>query len=93
MEIHNDGDSKRGSFFIDDGDMRVGEMNYIFAGPAKMIIIHTEINEDYEGKGLGRQLVQAGVVYAREHHTKILPLCPFAKKIFDITPEFADVLF
>jgi predicted GNAT family acetyltransferase len=93
MEIKNQSDGKRGSFFMDDGNVRVGEMSYLLAGPAKMIIIHTEINEDYEGKGLGRRLVQAGVAYARENHIQILPLCPFAKKIFDVTPEFADVLF
>ncbi|GAC1303967.1 MAG: GNAT family N-acetyltransferase [Mucilaginibacter sp.] len=93
MEIHNKDDGKRGSFFIDDGNTRVGELNYIFAGPAKMIIVHTEVNEDYEGKGLGMQLVKASVGYARENHIKILPLCPFAKKIFDVTPGFADVLF
>ena len=93
MEIKNQNDGKRGSFFMDEKNIRVGEMNYIFAGPAKMIIVHTEVNEAYEGKGLGMQLVQAGVAYARENHMKILPLCPFAKKIFDVTPEFADVLF
>ncbi|MDB5132328.1 MAG: hypothetical protein JWR02_2077 [Mucilaginibacter sp.] len=93
MNIYNKDDGKRGSFFIDDGNVHVGEMNYVFAGPAKMIIVHTEVNEDYEGKGLGRQLVQAGVTYARENHMKILPLCQFAKKLFDVTPEFADVLF
>lgn len=68
-------------------------MHYIFAGPGKMIIDHTEVDETYEGKGLGRQLVKAGVEYAREHQLKILPSCPFAKKIFEITPAFADVLF
>ena len=68
-------------------------MHYIFSGPGKMIIDHTEVDEAYDGKGLGRQLVKAGVDYAREHKMKILPLCPYAKKIFDSTPAFADVLF
>jgi predicted GNAT family acetyltransferase len=39
------------------------------------------------------KLVIDGVEYAREHKMKILPYCPYAKKIFAITPEFADVLF
>jgi predicted GNAT family acetyltransferase len=68
-------------------------MRYSFAGPGKMIIEHTEVDDAYEGKGLGRKLVTAGVDFARENHLKILPLCPFAKKLFDITPAFADVLF
>ncbi|MDP9048781.1 MAG: N-acetyltransferase [Bacteroidota bacterium] len=93
MEIRNKDDGRRGSFFIEDGDKRIGEMHYIFAGPSKMIIDHTEVDEAYEGRGLGKQLVKAGIDYAREHQMKILPLCLFAKKIFEITPEFADVLF
>ncbi len=93
MEIQNRNDGKRGAFFIEDAGKEIALMHYTFAGPGKMIIDHTEVNDAYEGKGLGKQLVKAGVVYAREHQMKILPLCPFAKKIFEITPDFADVLF
>lgn len=93
MEIQNRNDGKRGAFFIEDEGKEIALMHYTFAGPGKMIIDHTEVDPAYEGKGLGRKLVKAGVDYAREQHIKILPLCPFAKKIFSITPDFADVLF
>ena len=49
-------------------------MFYTFSGPGKMTIIHTEVDDSYEGRGLGKQLVKAGVQYARENHLKILPL-------------------
>jgi predicted GNAT family acetyltransferase len=93
MEVKNKNDGKKGAFYIEDNGKEIALMHYIFSGPAKMIIDHTEVNEEYRRKGFGLQLVRAGVEYARENHLKILPLCPFAKKIFDITPEFADVLF
>ena len=93
MEVKNQNDGKKGAFYLEDEGKRIGEMDYSFAGPGKMIIIHTEVKEAYGGKGLGLQLVTAGVAYAREQHLKILPLCPFAKKVFDRTPELADVLF
>ncbi len=32
------------------------------------------------------------VAFAREKNIKIIPLCPFAKKVFDKTPEYSDVL-
>jgi len=93
MEIKNKNNGKRGAFYIEDEGKEAGLMHYIFTGPGKMIIDHTEVNKEYEGKGLGLQLVKAGVAFARENHMKIVPLCPFAKKIFDTTPAFADVLF
>ena len=93
MQVQNKNDGKRGAFFIEDNGKEVALMHYIFSGPEKFIIDHTEVDEAYEGKGLGKQLVRAGVEYAREHKMKILPYCPFAKKIFELTPEFGDVLF
>ena len=64
----------------------------IFAGPERIIIDHTELQPSNEGKGYGKQMVSAAVDFAREKHIKILPLCPFAKSVFDRTPEFRDVL-
>lgn len=93
MQIKNKNDGKRGSFFIDDGGKQISKMDYMFAGPVKMVIIHTEVDDAWKGKGLGGKLVAAGVDYARGHHKKILPLCKFAKKIFETTPEYSDVLF
>ena len=93
MQVKNRNDGKKGAFYIEDDNKEIALMHYTFAGPGKIIIDHTEVDEAHEGKGLGLQLVKAGVTYARENHLKILPLCPFAKKIFEITPAFADVLF
>ena len=93
METKNKKDGKRGSFFLEDNGTQIGEMQYMFAGPRKMVIIHTEVNEAYKGRGLGRWLVKANVDNARERDKKISPLCIFAKKILEETPEYADVLY
>tara|TARA_R110002073_G_scaffold279026_1_gene443014 strand:+ start:277642 stop:277755 length:114 start_codon:yes stop_codon:yes gene_type:complete len=37
--------------------------------------------------------VLKAVEFAREKGLKILPLCPFAKKVFNTTDELNDVLF
>ncbi|MGZ6539658.1 MAG: GNAT family N-acetyltransferase, partial [Bacteroidia bacterium] len=66
---------------------------YRMSGPGKMIIDHTEVDERLAGKGIGKQLVAKAVAFARENNIKILPLCPFAKALFNKTPEYRDVLF
>lgn len=93
MEIHRDDNGKKGRFSaIVNGD-EAGLMTYTWAGDRKFIIDHTEVNPDFSGKGIGRKLVMAGVAFARENDLKILPLCPYAKRLFDRTPEIKDVLF
>jgi uncharacterized protein len=68
-------------------------MTYTWAGDSKFIIDHTEVNEGFNGKGVGKKLVLAAVDYARANNVKIIPLCPFAKSVFDKTEEIRDVLF
>ncbi len=67
-------------------------MTFVFAGTDKIIIDHTEVNEGHNGKGFGKMMVAKAVEFAREKNLKIIPLCPFAKKVFEKTPEFKDVL-
>ncbi len=83
---------KNGAFFIPFENKKIAEMTFVFAGADKIIIDHTEVNPEYNGKGLGKKLVTAAVEFARAKGITIIPLCPFAKKVFDKTPEFKDVL-
>lgn len=82
----------KGYFYISVDGKQVGKMTFVFAGPDKIIIDHTEVNSEYNGKGFGKKMVAKAVDFAREKNIKIIPLCPFAKKVFDQTPEFRDVL-
>jgi len=90
MEIKHSDDGTKGYFSAKEGDIKAGLMTYVWAGEDKFIIDHTEGNPDF--KGIGRKLLDAAVAYARESNKKIIPLCPFAKKMFDKTPEISDVL-
>ena len=44
------------------------------------------------GTGAGARLVKAAVEWARAEKMQLMPLCPFAKSVFEKTPEYADVL-
>lgn len=83
---------RKGFFYIEVDGKQEAKMTFVFAGPHKIIIDHTEVNEGNNGKGFGKKMVTKAVEYAREKNIKIIPLCPFAKKVFEKTPEFSDVL-
>ena len=82
----------KGYFYVSVDGKQEGKMTFVFAGNDKIIIDHTEVNEGNNGKGFGKKMVAKAVEYAREKNIKIIPLCPIAKKVFDKTPEFRDVL-
>ena len=82
----------KGQFFVSVDGKQEGKMTFVFAGDDKIIIDHTEVNPGNNGKGFGKMMVMKAVEYARENNIKILPLCPFAKSVFDKTPEISDVL-
>jgi predicted GNAT family acetyltransferase len=92
MEIKHKQSETKGAFYIELDGKVVGEMTYSIAGPALIIIDHTEVGEELKGKGAGAQLLNATVAYARENNIKIIPLCPFAKSMFDKKEELRDVL-
>ncbi len=93
MDIKHTKTESKGRFFIEDEQGLAAEMTYSIAGSDKIIIDHTEVDERYRGKSIGLQLVTAAVEYARTQNLKIMPLCPFAKKVFDKKKEFNDVLW
>ena len=84
---------KKGYFYVMIEDKIEAKMTFVFAGKDKIIIDHTEVDDELRGKNVGYQLVHTAVEYARSNHIKILPLCPFAKSVFDKKmTEFGDVL-
>lgn len=90
LQINND---TKGYFKAEDNGVEAGRMTYSWAGDNKIIIDHTEVNPDFKGQGVGNQMVMAAVDFARSKGITILPLCPFAKSVFDKTETIHDVLF
>jgi len=93
MEIKHDDNNIKGQFAASVGGEEAGVMTYTWAGEHKFIIDHTEVNPDFSGQGVGRKLVMAAVEFAREKGLKILPLCPYAKSVFEKTPAIQNLLF
>ena len=81
----------RGAFVVERGGETLAEMSYSLGG-AIVIIDHTDVDDRLRGTGTGARLVKAAVEWARAEKLEIMPLCPFAKSVFDKTPAYSDVL-
>jgi predicted GNAT family acetyltransferase len=92
LTVQREESDHRGSFFLEAGGKRVGEMTFTRANPALVIIDHTEVDDSLKGQGAGRKMLDAMVAWARETKTKLVPVCPYAKAQFDKDPSLRDVL-
>ncbi|WP_288373280.1 GNAT family N-acetyltransferase [uncultured Algoriphagus sp.] len=92
MDIQHQSDGRRGSFFVGEGAQHLAEMVYVMAGPKKMIIEHTEVDDRFRGQGVGEKLLEKLVEFVRKEQIKVIPLCPFAKATFKKREDLRDVL-
>jgi predicted GNAT family acetyltransferase len=92
MEIIQEKGTTKGAFFAKENDRVIGEMTYVWSGNHSFTIDHTEVDDRYQGLGVGKKMVEKAVEFARENNYTIYPLCPFVRGFFDKNPTYSDVL-
>ena len=92
MDITRTENDHKGQFVATIDGQQAGLMTYTWAGDDRIIIDHTETDKAFGGKGVGKRLVLEGAEVARQKNIKVIPLCPFAKSVFDRNKEIQDVL-
>lgn len=60
--------------------------------PGIVAFIHTEIDPEFEGRGLGSQLIRGALASARERGMAVLPFCPFVNEFLRRHPEEVDLV-
>lgn len=70
------------------GDIVVGEVTFV-KNDKIYIIDHTYVPVEFRNKGIAKELIDKVVTYAIEMDKKIVPLCPYAKAIFDRNAEYS----
>lgn len=89
-KIEHSSNEYRGIFVMKDDGKTIASLTYGLED-GTMTIDHTEVNEAFEGNGLGGKLVEASYEYARDNDLKVNPLCPFTEVVFDNHPEWSHV--
>lgn len=93
MIVQREEKGHRGAFYIERDGERLAEQTFSSSPDGKIAMIdHTEVSERLRGQGIARQLTLAAVEWARRAGVKLVPVCPFAKAVFDKDPTTHDVL-
>jgi predicted GNAT family acetyltransferase len=75
----------------DDGQV-VGFAAYRPRPDGVIVFTHTEIDEAYEGQGLGSRLARGALEDVRASSGSVVPQCPFVQGYIDRHPEFQDLV-
>ena len=74
-----------------DADGHVAFSNYKSANGV-LTILHTEVPQALEGRGIGSTLIRGVLDIARGQGLKVVTVCPFAKAYVERHPEYADLV-
>lgn len=88
LKLDNKG---KGAFNITDNGERLGEM-VISIADKNLTVYHTEVSPKAEGRGLAKKMLTSMTDYARDHHLKVIPLCPYVHAQFKRHPDtYGDI--
>lgn len=74
-----------------DGDL-TGFAQYRMADPGLIVFVHTEIDDAFEGRGLGSILIRAALDSARGRALAVRPDCPFVRGYIARHSEYLDLV-
>ncbi len=71
----------------------VGRLNYtIFPEDKTLVISYVMVHSKFEGRGMGKALVEEGIKFARENDWKVSPHCSYARSVMSRMSDLDDVL-
>lgn len=80
----------KGAFLVHRDGKRIAELSYALSGGI-VSADHTFVDPQFRGTPLASSLVESLVRWARKEGHKVDPRCPYVRRVFDRTPEYADV--
>ena len=73
------------------GDELAGFVTYR-RSPGRIVFIHTEVFDKWEGHGVGSALARGVLDNARANGLQVVPRCPFIKGYIDHHAEYQDLV-
>lgn len=93
MEFTNNQSGNGGFITLNDNSEEIGRLTYtIFPEDQKLIISFVLVHPQFEGKGMGKRLVDEAIRFARENQWRIYPHCSYARSVMTRMNDVDDIL-
>ncbi len=89
LQIQHEQEAKQ--FFVDiDGN--IAKLDYFIEPDGKILdYYHTFVPEALRGQQIADKIVKFALDYAKENNFKVIPSCPFVKRMIERYPEYKDI--
>ncbi len=79
--------------FIANIENKSATLSYKFGSDANTLDYYsTFVPQELRGRHVGEEIVIYALDYAKENQLKIIPTCPFVKRIIDQHPEYQSLV-
>ena len=93
MKYTNNKSGNGGFIALNNDEEEIGRLTYtIFPEDHKLIISFVLVHKMFEGRGMGKFLVEHAIAFARENNWKIYPHCSYARSVMNRMNDVGDIL-
>ena len=93
MKYTNNKSGNGGFIALNNDEEEIGRLTYtIFPEDHKLIISFVLVHKKFEGRGMGKFLVEYAIQFARENNWKIYPHCSYARSVMNRMNDVEDIL-
>ncbi|WP_417430792.1 GNAT family N-acetyltransferase [Halpernia sp.] len=92
MDFKNNRNGNGGFITLNKESEEVGRLTYtIFPEESKLIISFVLVHPKFEGRGMGKYLVEDAIKFARENEWSVYPHCSYARSVMTRMKDIEDV--
>ncbi|WP_294226563.1 GNAT family N-acetyltransferase [uncultured Chryseobacterium sp.] len=92
MQFENNKSGNGGVITLNNDIKEVGRLTYtIFPQDNKLVISFVLVHREFEGRGMGKYLVEEAIKFARENKWKVYPHCSYARAVMIRMQNMEDV--
>ncbi len=88
-DVRNEPEQHRYAIYLDDA--LAGFAQYAHRD-GRVVFTHTEIDDAFEGQGLGSKLAKAALDDVRSSGAQVVPLCPFIARWIERHADYQDLV-
>jgi predicted GNAT family acetyltransferase len=89
LEVIDNPSAQRYELFVDG--KRAGFTDYRLL-PGRIVVRHTEVSPEFQGRGLAAHLAVGVLDDARARRLMVTPVCPYVARYIKEHPEYADLV-